>query len=191
MLGPKDGDHNPSRRTFLKQMRWAPVLFVPAPIHNPLFRTGLQEIATAQASKFPFADARFTPHYPAKSPLDDILRRAAPGTDEYVTEGYAFELMALLEEWSQHLRVEPPAKATMSTFVDSSIQSTSLTPIRESPLRSGDRIEVLRREFASALLPGLDRFLEEIKIYLAPLTRVETADFEIYECTQLGDSPLT
>ena len=186
-----DEDQTISRRIFLKQMRWMPVLFLPAPVSSPLIRSGLQRIAAAKASPFPFSDVRFTPHYPAKSPLDDILRRAAPGTDEYVTERYAFELMALLEEWSQHLRVEPPAKATMSTFVDSSIQSTSLTPIRESPLRSGDRIEVLRREFASALLPGLDRFLEEIKIYLAPLTRVETADFEIYECTQLGDSPLT
>jgi len=191
MLGPKDGNHNPSRRTFLKQMRWAPVLFVPAPIHNPLFRTGLQEIATAQASKFPFADARFTPHYPAKSPLDDVLRLAAPGTDEYVTEGYAFEVMALLEEWSQHLKAEPPATETLSNFVDRSIQATALISIRDSRLRSGDGIEVLWREFASSLLPGRERFLEEIKNYLAPLERVETADFEIYECTQVGETPLT
>src|ERR1035438_3371212 len=191
MLGPKDGDHNPSRRTFLKQMRWAPVLFVPAPIHNPLFRTGLQEIATAQASKFPFADARFTPHYPAKSPLDDVLRLAAPGTDEYVTEGYAFEVMAMLEEWSQHLKAEPPATETLSKFVDRPIQATALIPIRDSRLRSGDGIEVRRREFASSLLPGRERFLEEIKNYLAPLERVETADFEIYECTQVGETPLT
>jgi Flp pilus assembly protein TadD/peroxiredoxin len=191
MLGPKDGNHNPSRRTFLKQMRWAPVLFVPAPIHNPLFRSGLQEIATGQTSKFPFADARFTPRYPAKSPLDDVLRLATPGTDEYVTEGYAFEVMALLEEWSQHLKAEPAATETLSKFVDRSIQATALIPIRDSRLRSGDGVEVLRREFASSLLPGRERFLEEIKNYLAPLERVETADFEIYECTQVGETPLT
>ncbi len=184
-----------SRRIFLKQMRWAPVLFLPAPITNPFFRSGLPRIAAAQTFHFPFADIhtdiRFIPHYPANSPLDAVLRLAAPGTDEYVTEGYAFELTALLEEWSQHLKLDPPATAAMSKFVDSSIQSTALIPIRESPLRPGDPIEVFRREFSAALLPGRERFLQEIKNYLAPLKQVETADFEIYECTQLADSPLT
>jgi tetratricopeptide (TPR) repeat protein len=191
MLGPKDGNHSASRRIFLKQMRWAPVLFLPAPIAGSLIRSGPRRIAAARASHFPFADVLFTPHYPAKSPLDDVLRLAAPGADEYLIEGYAFELMALLEEWSQHLKVEPPATTTISNFVDLSMQSTALVPIHESRLRSGDRIEVLRREFSSGLLPGRERFLEEMKIYLAPLKRVETADFEIYECTQVSDSPLT
>jgi len=171
-------------------MRWAPVLFLPAPISGLVNRAGLPQNAAAQASQFPFADVRLTPHYPARSPLDDILRLAAPGTDEYVIEGYAFELMALLEEWSQHLKVEPPAAGTMSKFVDLSIQATALNSIRESAVRSGDGIEVLRREFASKLLPGRERFFEEIKTYLAPLTRVEIADFEIYECAQVGESPL-
>jgi Flp pilus assembly protein TadD/peroxiredoxin len=176
---------------FLKQMRWAPVLFVSAPIHNPLFRSDLQGIAAAQTSHFPFAEVRFTPHYPAQSSLDDVVRLAAPGTDEYVTEGYAAEITALLAEWSQHLKEASPATITMSKFVDRSIQSTPLVPFRESPLRAGGGIEVLRREFATGLLPGRDRFLEEITNYLAPLQRVDTADFEIYECTQVSDSPVT
>jgi len=190
MLDPKDENQKASRRTFLKQMRWAPVLFLPAPINGPLIRSGLRRIAAAPATRFPFAEVPFTPHYPAKSPLDDILRLAAPGTDEYITEGYAFELTALLEEWSQRLKADPPGTAVMSKFVDASVQSTALRPIRESPLRFGDQIEVLRREFASGLQPGRERFLEEIKNYLAPLERVETADFEIYECKQVGGKPL-
>src|SRR5450631_474766 len=130
-----DEDQTISRRIFLKQMRWVPVLFLPAPVSSPLIRSGLQRIAAAKASPFPFSDVRFTPHYPAKSPLDDVLRLAAPGTDEYVTEGYAFEVMALLEEWSQHLKAEPPATETLSNFVDRSIQATALISIRDSRLR--------------------------------------------------------
>jgi tetratricopeptide (TPR) repeat protein len=191
----QENDWTLSRRIFLKQMRWAPVLFLPAPVMSPFLRSGLQRIAASQASRFPFADIhadiRFTPHYPANSQLDAVLRLAVPGTDEYVTEGYAFELTALLAEWSQHLKLDPPATAILSKFVDSSIQSTALTPIRDLPLRAGDRIEASRREFSPALLPGRERFLQEIKNYLAPLKRVETADFEIYECTQAADSPLT
>ena len=92
MPGSKDGNHDPSRRTFLKQMRWAPVLFVPAPICNPLFwAPGLHRLSTAQ-TPFPFSDMAFEPHYPAKSPLDEILRIAAPGGDEFTFEGYAVEI---------------------------------------------------------------------------------------------------
>lgn len=186
-----DDDRTISRRNFLKQMQWAPLLFLPAPLAGSLVRSPLRRLARAQPSPFPLADAPFTPHYPAKSPLDDILRLAAPGADEYVTEGYAFELMALLEEWSQHLKVEPPATATLSKFVDSSIQSSALIPTREVQLRPRDPIEVVRREFASTLFPGRERFLDAIKTYLAPLNRIETADFDIYEFSLVADSPLT
>src|SRR6266849_7126607 len=133
---PKE-HQNISRRRFLEQMWWAPVLLLPAPLMTPLFRSGLQRISSAETSPLTSADVRFTPHYPTKSPLDDILRLAAPGTDEYVVEGYASELRALLEKWSQQLRAEFPALATISGFVDLSIQSTALTPIHESPLRPG------------------------------------------------------
>lgn len=180
-----------SRRVFLERMRWAPALFLPAPFMNPLFRSGPQRIATVDASPLPFADLRFTPHYPAKSPLDDILRLAAPGTDEYVVEGYASELMALLEKWSQQLRIECPGSTTISGFVDLSVQSTTLTPIHESPLRSGHPIEVVRREFASGLLPGRGNFLEQLNNYLAAFQRLEVADFEISACKQLNGSPLS
>ncbi|HET6178539.1 MAG TPA: tetratricopeptide repeat protein [Candidatus Sulfotelmatobacter sp.] len=186
----RNEDRSISRRIFLKQMQWAPALFLPAPFTHPLVRYGLPRSASVEASPFPLAD-RLTPHYPAKSPLDDILRLAAPGTDEYVVEGYASEIAMLLAEWSHHLKTDPPATAILNNFVDASMQSTALIPVRESALRPGDPIEVLRREFASTLLPGRDQFLDEIKTYLAPLKQLETADFEIYEVTQRSQSPLT
>src|ERR1700732_668978 len=143
MPDSKHGKQNASRRTFLKHMRWAPVLFFPAPIRTPLIRSGLRQFAAGPGSQLPFTDVPFAPHYPAKSPLDDVLRLAAPGTDEYVTEGYAFEIMKLLEEWGRHLKVNPPATAVISKFVASSVQSTGFRAMRESHLRPSDRIEVL------------------------------------------------
>lgn len=186
----KDENQTISRRIFLKQMRWAPVLFLPAPLTNSLVRSRIHQLAAAQASPFPLIDARLSPHYPAKSPLDDILRLATPGTDEYITEGYVSELMAVLDEWSQRLRVEPPASTTLSQFVGPSIQSTTFVPVRESPLRS-DPIKVSRREFASTLLPGRERFIDGMKTYLAPLKQIDTADFEIYDCSLVAGSPIT
>src|SRR5579864_3354785 len=191
MLGPKDGNHDASRRTFLKQMRWTPVLFLPAPIQNPFFRSAPRGVPAFEIPHFPFAEATFSPHYPSRSPLDDVLRLANPGTDEYVTEGYASELTALLAEWGRQLKVSPPAATVVSKFIASSIQSTGFHAVRESHLRPGDRIEVLRREFGPPWFSGAPQFLEEIKKYFAQLKRVETADFEIYECRQIADSPLT
>ena len=153
MPGLKDGDYDPSRRIFLKQMRWAPVLFVPAPICNPLFASELHRSSTAQ-THFPFADVAFEPHYPAKSPLDDVLRMAAPGGDEFTFERYAAEIATLLEEWSRALRVHPPATTVLNRFVDRAIQSTSFIPIREFRLRSGGAIEVVRREFGTDMRPA-------------------------------------
>ena len=186
-----DEDQSMSRRLFLKQMGWAPVLFLPAPIASPLSRSRARPIAPAQVPSFSPVDVRLSPHYPTKYPLDDVLRQAAPGTDEYVTEGYAAELLMLLQEWSKHLKVDPPAIAVIRQVVDPAMQSTALVPVRQSRVRQDDRIEVLRREFAAALVPGRDRFLEAMKTYLAPLGQFETADFEIYECKRVADSPLT
>jgi tetratricopeptide (TPR) repeat protein len=190
---PHRPDHptNFSRRRFLEQMRWAPALFLPAPLTSPILRSALPRIDTAsETSPLTSTSVRFTPHYPAKSPLDDILRLATPGTDEYLVEGYAAELMSLLEKWSQQLRIECPGSSVVSSFVDVSVQSTALTPIHESPLRPGP-IEVIRREFAPGLHLGREGFLEQLKIYLATFKRLEIADFEITSCRPFGDSPLT
>src|SRR5260221_10641776 len=107
-------------------MRWAPVLFLPAPMLGSPLRSLFPAISTDQSS--PFSDLRLTPHYPTKSPLDDVLRLVLPGSDEYVTEKYAFEIAPLLLEWSRELRATPPALAVVGQFLDASIEATSLLP---------------------------------------------------------------
>src|SRR6266446_10411379 len=120
-----------SRRRFLRGMRWAPMLFLPAPLHASPVLSFLGETAGAQTAGFPFTDFRLTPHYPAKSPLDEILSRVVPGADEYVTEKYAFEIMQLLGEWSESLKAAAPALAVLAKFLDASMEATSLVPTQE------------------------------------------------------------
>src|SRR2546425_1996724 len=189
MARHKDEKHIFSRRTFLRRMQWAPVLFLPAPIHASPFSSILPDISGDRISAFPFADFRLTPHYPAKSPLDDVLSRLVPGADEYVTEKYAFEIMRLLNEWGQGLKAAPPALAVAAKFLDDSIEATSLIPTQEKTLRSGSGMEVMRRQFSTNVVPGRERFLQEIKSYLAPISRVETAEFEIVGIKEIVDSP--
>lgn len=175
MVRPKEDNFIFSRRTFLKSMRWAPALFLPAPFSfSPLWSRPAH--AFLNQSSFPFADLHLTPHYPAKSPLDDLLRQIAPGLDEYVTEKYALEIMQLLSEWSASLKATPTSLAGIAKSLDASLKATPLTPTQEVPLRSGG-IDIVRRRFPADQLPGRERFLKEIETYLAEIGRLETAEF--------------
>src|SRR6266576_6598345 len=92
-----------SRRRLLKSLGLAPMLFCPTPFHASSFLFEPWETLPRDRSDFSFADIRLTPHYPSKSPLEDVLRLVAPGSDEYITEKYAFEIGSQLNEWSQAL----------------------------------------------------------------------------------------
>src|SRR5712691_3505937 len=179
MARRKDETDSFSRRSFLRGMQWAPLLFLPAPIHAISFPSISSEKPEDRTSHFPFADLRLAPHYPARSPLDDVFSRVVPGSDEYVTEKCAFEIMQLLGEWSQALRSSPPALGVVAKFLDPSIEASSLVPTQEKTLRSGNGIDVFRRRFSTNLITGRERFLQMMKSYLAPMSQVETAEFEI------------
>ena len=172
-------------------MACAPVLFLPAPFQETLWGRRGGGISDLRIPHFPFADVRFIPHYPEQSPLDPILRLAEPCTDEYVTEGYAAQFSGLLAAWSEELKASPRGISALRKCVAPSIQFTSLKPEREKHIRQGNGIEVLQREFPSGSMTGIDRFFAEVATYLGAFQSVETADFEIFECKEIGSSPLT
>ena len=128
---------------------------------------------------FTFTDVRLTPHYPTKSPLDEILLKAGHVADEYITEKYAFEIMQLLGEWGRALKTTPPALAILAKFLDPSIEATSLLPAQEIASRPGNAMAVLRRAFPHDVALGREKFLQELETYFSPMARVETAEFEI------------
>jgi Flp pilus assembly protein TadD/peroxiredoxin len=171
-------------------MRWAPALFLPAPIYASRLPSQFFRFACSGDPAFPLNDSRLTPHYPAQSPLDEVLRLVAPGSDEYVTEKYAFEIERLLEKWSRGLRAAAPALDLVAKLLDSSVLATPLASIHEKTLRSVNGIEVFRRQFAASLAPGRDRFLGEIKAYFEKFSPLQTAEFEIVHVAELAEAPL-
>jgi Flp pilus assembly protein TadD/peroxiredoxin len=189
MAHHKDEKHFP-RRTFLRGMRWAPMLFVPAPLHALSLGARLPA-APRSIPFFPFGDLRWTPHYPAKSPLDDVLRLVAPGEDEYITERYAAEIERLLKDWSQTLKMAPPALPALAHFLDPSLEGTSFAPNQEESVRSGGGVEVAKRRFTANVAKGREQFLDEVKHYLASFAHLETAHFEITGIKEISGSPLT
>ncbi|HEY7353393.1 MAG TPA: FG-GAP-like repeat-containing protein [Terriglobales bacterium] len=185
MYPPKD---KLSRRTFLKGLQFAPGIFVPAPIRRfhgwPFSFRG-----TGAASDFLFADLRVTPHYPIKAPLDDVLLQVVPGRDEYKTEKYAFEIMAVLESWSKALRDSPTEFSSIAGSVAGRIEATSLLAHTTKTLRSGFGIDVVQRGFAKETVSGRDKFFDEWKRYCAEFLKLEIAEFQITSIAEVTTSP--
>jgi len=166
------------------------MLFCPAPFHASSFLLDPRETLASHTSGFSFADIRLTPHYPTKSPLEDVLRLVAPGSDEYVTEKYAFEIGSQLNQWSQALVASAHDLSALSRSLDSSVQASPLSLAKESTLRSGDGIHIVRRQFAADVVAGRERFLQEIQGWLGQVSRVETAEFEIIGIEEVASAPL-
>lgn len=180
-----------SRRTILKSMSLAPLLLRPAPFCGSSLLFGTTKFPADRNPAFPFSDVRLTPHYPAQSPLADVLRLVPPGSDEYITEKYAFEIESLLKQWSQALKASAQDLSPLSNALDASIEASSLVPTRESSVRSAYGIDVVRREFSAGVVQGRERFLRNFRAWLGPVSHIETAEFEIYGIEQLPGSPLT
>jgi tetratricopeptide (TPR) repeat protein len=171
-------------------MGLAPLLLRPAPFYGALLFEP-PPLQPERNSALPSFDLRLTPHYPEKSPLTDLLRLAAPGSDEYITEKYAFEIESLLNRWSQALKTSPRGLAQMAEFLDPAVEASPLHPAQQTLLRSGYGVDALRRRFPAQMLAGRERFIEEMQGWLGPVARVETAEFEIYGIEQVVAEPLT
>ena len=171
-------------------MQWAPVLFLPAPFQASTWRSIFPQFPENRASALPLADFRLTPHYPARPPLDDLLRKVDPNADEYLTEKYAFEIKPLLAKWSQALESGAPALNVLAKFIAASIEATSLIPTQENKLHSANRIEVLGGRFGNNIERGRDRFLQEMKTYLAQMPQIETAEFQIIGIEEIAATTL-
>jgi len=181
---------NLSRRTLLKGMGLSPLLFRPSPLLGSSLLFSPAPSPSEASPAFPFSDLRLTPHYPAKSPLADVLRLVAPGSDEYVTEKYAVEIEGLLKQWGQALKASSPGLAVLAKLLAPSLVTGSLTAAKETSVRSGYGIDVVKRQFSADTDAGRERFLQEIQGWLGEVARVETAEFEVFSIEEIARSPL-
>jgi tetratricopeptide (TPR) repeat protein/peroxiredoxin len=178
-----------SRRNLLKSMSFAPLMLRPSPLFGSSFLASSPS-ASEQQHLFSFADIRFKPHYPAQSPLADILSLVAPGSDEYLAEKYALQIESLLNGWGQSLKESVHDLSSLLKLLSPTIEVSSLTPIKEVTLRSGYGVDVTQRQFGAVVLSGHEQLLKEFQVWLGPLSSVETAEFEIYGIHEITSAPL-
>jgi tetratricopeptide (TPR) repeat protein len=186
---PQDEIRSISRRAILKNIAIAPLLLRAAPLRG--LPIGVPGSAADLPPSLPFSDVRLRPHYPSQSPLDDVLRLVAPGSDDYITEKYAVEIEAILRQWGQDLKRSVGNHSTLAKALNPSIQGCALDAAKESNLRSVYGIDIAKRRFGNDTTHGRERFVESIQAWLRDLAHIETAEFEIFAIEQVAGSPLT
>jgi tetratricopeptide (TPR) repeat protein len=180
-----------SRRALLKSMGLAPLLLRPSPFYGASFLLDTSDVLSTRKSAFPLSDIRLTPRYPTKSPLADVIRFVPPGSDDYITEKYAVEIEQILEQWGDGLKAAIHDHAVLTKALDASFEGSALGSARETTVRSGNGIDIVRRTFAAGIVHGSQNFVVGMRAWLGQVSKLETAEFEIYGIQQTGASPLT
>ena len=160
-------------------MRWTPALLVPAPFQmHPLNRCfpGLQSTGVFSTD---FSEHRLAAHYPARSPLDDVLKLVTPGSDAYLSEKYASELAVILASFSRQLLDSPPALETLARILAPAVSFTSIDSAQVVTVRNSGGIRVQKRRFAAGVRSGRENFLAEAKRYWEGFRKLDVAEFEI------------
>ena len=180
-----------SRRALLKSLGLTPLLLRSSPLHGYSLLFGAPSVHPHADPAFHFSDVRLKPRYPAKSPLEDILRLVAPGSDEYATEKYAFEIQSVLSQWSAAIRRSVRDLSALAQSLAASIEGCTLATTRENSVRGGFGIETATRTFDPGPVHGHEQFLQQISIWLAQLAGVDVAEFEITGIQEIASAPLT
>jgi len=173
-----------SRRDFLKTIGLSSAFCLPAQ-----FRASAFSVNVKKDLPFALVDGHLSPHYPSNSALDDLLRKIAPGSDEYSTEKFAYEIQALVDDWARQLKTSG-AEAAVAGFFAAQLEASSLNGTELEPVRSDASIHIVRRKFAKTAATSRAVFAREMRAYFSSVGRIETAEFLITAIDAVGSSTL-
>ena len=180
-----------SRRKMLKglgaSLGAGPMLLHPAPVWGagPSAASGNRGLKP----DFPDGDVRFRPHYPIQPALGDVLRLVPPGSDEYITEKYAFEIGEQLKGWGESMRRDIHDTSRLKAMLSDHF-AASLVPAYSKVLRSAHGIQVTERGFGQPETSSPEQLLKEFSVWLNGLSRLEVTEFDIYDIQTVTEDPL-
>jgi Flp pilus assembly protein TadD/peroxiredoxin len=117
-----------------------------------------------------------------------VLRLVQPGSDAFLTEGYAFEIGTELDRWTDSLLAG--RWSDLGRSLDPAVQSSSFVPLHENTLRN-DAVHTRRREYSSDLQShGPAELLHNLQSSYGPDNKIQRASFEITSIQLAGASPL-
>lgn len=173
-----------SRRTLLKQLRWAPVLFLPGRLCGLPFRSTDRSRTDSDCE---LHDLYLTPHYATKPPIEDLFVQLLPGADEFVSEKYAAELERVLAEWSRELKAGKSSSILGKCF-DARVDAISFSPVHDSVVRSLYGIEVRHRQFGNARAVDSEAAIRDLDSFLKGFRQIEIAEFYVVSVRETSPS---
>ncbi|MFZ0959847.1 MAG: tetratricopeptide repeat protein [Terriglobia bacterium] len=180
-----------SRRDFLGACGSASTLLLPAPFFGASAAPMAQKGATWAAADIPpFPDYRILPRYPTRSPLEELIRKARENVDDYPSEKYGREIVALFTCWADDLRQKKDDLRALAAFLSPQLAAASPRPQALETIRDDSTLAVRRAKFSSALSLGRDAFLDEFRSSLGLISEVLVAEFKVADLHVASDSPL-
>jgi len=117
------------------------------------------------------------PHYRSQLALEATLRKKDAGSDDFISEKYAEQIQAILDEWSSGLRESSPSLDAIERVLASDFSGSSFTSAESRKLRSGT-IEIWKNSFSQTLV-ARDLFLRDLRSAISGFTQIRTAEFQV------------
>lgn len=119
------------------------------------------------------------PRYRQARPLDRVLQKVQPGSDEFVSEQYASEIEAILAQWSAAWLQGPSAMTDVGKSLAADFSANSFRPSESRVVRSDSLLEIRRNRFTASNAIGRDAFMSELQESLRVFSKIITAEFQI------------
>jgi len=143
-----------------------------------------------------FADAeiagpnfRLKPHYRAKPPLDEVIRKVQPGLDAFVSEKYAEEIEGILKDWTAAFGRTPRDLETIRKSLSPQLAAFSPGSAEERLVRSYSGLEIRRARIPSGPPLGRESFVRDLANSYGMFSRFTTAEFKVTSLRLLAASP--
>jgi tetratricopeptide (TPR) repeat protein len=118
------------------------------------------------------------PHYRVQTPLDELLAKVTPGTDEFRDEAHADRIASLLAQWSAGLRRSPADVGAIAHALSADFRGASLQPVGSRLVRPGPVVESREQHFSSEVVLPRESFLKQLQSAVGDLS-ISTAEFQV------------
>ena len=135
------------------------------------------------------SDFYLHPHYRATLPVEATLLKAKAGTDNFITEKYADQIAAILNEWSAALQQTPTETTAIEKVLSENFSGCSLAATDSRLARPGPSLEVRHNTFSDQTALRRDAFLQSAQSAMRSFSKISTAEFQVV-AIDVGPGPV-
>ena len=119
------------------------------------------------------------PHYRAKLPIEATLLKVQAGADQFITEKYADQIAAMLNQWSTALLKASTDTGPIERVLSDNFSGCSFAATESRLVRPGPSLEVRQNKFANQTALGRAAFLQSMKLAMSAFSKIVTAEFQV------------